>query len=160
MKKHLSYKNKRTLFAFNVIFLFLVSLSVLIMPYSTNDGSGNAVKILTSLMFWIGLLGTIIFAALINFFRRKDVAFSKVAEKHKRFALTHFFQNMYATVFDVLLISSIIGLILSTVFNILLFGRFIFISVIILSFGMHCLLNGTNYIYVRNKKIRRVKKHE
>lgn len=158
--KRKSYKTKRVLFAFNIFFLVILSVSVSIMPYNSKTDGVTDMKILTGVMFWLGLIGTVFFASLINYFRSKDKLFNKAAEKYNKLGLTHFFQNLPAKIFDSLLIIALIGFILSLVFNFTLSVKFIFISAIIFSFGMHCLLNGINFVYVMNKRIRRVKRHE
>lgn len=158
--KRKSYKTKRLLFAFNIFFLVTLSVSVLLMPYNSKTDGVTDVKILTGAMFWLGLIGTVFFASLINYFRSKDKLFNKAAEKYNKLGLTHFFQNLPAKIFDSLLIIALIGFILSFVFNFTLSVKFIFISAIIFSFGMHCMLNGINFVYVMNKRIRRVKRHE
>ena len=158
--KRKSYKIKRLLFAFNVFFLAALSVSVVFMYYnSTQDGTTN-MKIITGAMFWSGLIGTVFFASLINYFRSKDKLFNKAAQKFKKLALTHFFQNLPAKIFDSLLIIALACMILSFVLNFTLLVKFIVLSVIIFSFGMHCMLNGINFVYIMNKRIRRVKKHE
>jgi len=158
--KRKSYKTKRLLFAFNILFLVILSVSVSIMPYNSKTDGVTDMKILTGIMFWLGLIGTVFFASLINYFRSKDKLFNKAAEKYNKLGLTHFFQNLPAKIFDSLLIIALIGFILSFVFNFTLSVKFIFISAIIFSFGMHCMLNGINFVYVMNKRIRRVKRHE
>jgi len=158
--KRKSYKTKRLLFAFNILFLVILSVSVSIMPYNSKTDGVTDMKILTGVMFWLGLIGTVFFASLINYFRSKDKLFNKAAEKYNKLGLTHFFQNLPAKIFDSLLIIALIGFILSFVFNFTLSVKFIFISAIIFSFGMHCMLNGINFVYVMNKRIRRVKRHE
>lgn len=158
--KRKSYKTKRLLFAFNILFLVILSVSVSIMPYNSKTDGVTDMKILTGAMFWLGLIGTVFFASLINYFRSKDKLFNKAAEKYNKLGLTHFFQNLPAKIFDSLLIIVLIGFILSLVFNFALSVKFIFISAIIFSFGMHCMLNGINFVYVMNKRIRRVKRHE
>ena len=158
--KRKSYKVKRLMFAFNILFLVMVSVSVLIMPYNSKTDGVTDMKILTGAMFWSGLIGTVFFASLINYFRSKDKLFNKAAEKYNKLGLTHFFQNLPAKIFDSLLIIAVTGFILSLVFNFALSAKFIFISAIIFSFGMHCMLNGINFVYVMNKRIRRVKRHE
>lgn len=158
--KRKNYKVKRTLFAFNIFFLVTFSVSVLLMPYNSKTDGVTDVKILTGAMFWLGLIGTVFFASLINYFRSKDKLFNRAAEKYNKLGLTHFFQNLPAKIFDSLLIIVLIGFILSLVFNFALSVKLIFISAIIFSFGMHCMLNGINFVYVMNKRIRRVKRHE
>lgn len=158
--KRINYKIKRLIFAFNVIFLIMISISVLFMPFNSRTDGVTNIKIITGVMFWLGLIGTILFACLINYFRRKDKLFNKAAEKYNKLGLTHFFQNPLAKIFDSLLIIVLIGFILSLIFDVVLTIKFIFISAIIFTFGMHCMLNGINFVYVMNKRIRRVKRHE
>ena len=158
--KRKSYKVKRSLFALNIFFLAMLSMSIAIMPYNSNTDGVTNMKILTGVMFWLGSIGTILFASIINYFRCKDKLFNKAAEKYNKLGLTHFFQNLPAKIFDSLLMIALIGFILSLVFNFALSVKFIFLSAIIFSFGMHCMLNGINFVYVMNKRIRRVNKHD
>lgn len=158
--KRKSYKTKRLLFALNILFLAMISLSVLIMPHNSRTDGVTNIKILTGLMFWLGLIGTAFFAGIINYLRRKDKLFNRAAEKYNILGLTHFFQNLPAKIFDSVLIMVLIGLMLSFAFNLALSVKFCFLSAIIFSFGMHCMLNGINFVYVMNKRIRRVKRHE
>lgn len=138
----------------------MISVSVVFMPYNSKTDIVTDVKILTGVMFWTGLIGTLIFAGLINFLRRKDKLFNKAAEKYNKLGLTHFFQNIPAKIVDSLLILTSIAFILSLILNFSLSVKFVLISAIIFTFGMHCMLNGINFVYVMNKRIRRVKKHE
>ena len=158
--KRKSYKTKRLLFSFNILFLVILSVSVSIMPYNSKTDGVTDMKILTGVMFWLGLIGTMLFASLINYFRRKDKLFNKAAEKYNKLALIHFFQNRPAMVFDVILILTVLGFVAILIFDLNLFFKFSFLSAIIFSFGMHCILNGINFVYVMNKRIRRVKRHE
>ena len=80
--KRKSYKVKRLLFAFNILFLVILSVSVSIMPYNSKTDGVTDMKILTGIMFWLGLIGTVFFASLINYFRSKDKLFNKAAEKY------------------------------------------------------------------------------
>ncbi len=158
--KRKSYIFKRILFALNIVFLASLSLSFAFMPFSTREGSSKSLVMATGLLFWLGLLGTIFFALLINHFRRSDAAFNKAAKKYRRFGLTHFFQTFPGMIFDIILILTTIAFVVIVAMNLSLSIKFILISVIIFSFGMHCMLNGINFVYVMNKRIRRVKKHE
>lgn len=158
--KRKSYKVKRLWFGLSIFFLAMTSLSVVIMPYNSRNYGVTDMKILTGIMFWSGLTGTLFFAALINYFRRKDKLFNKAAEKYNRLALTHFFQNLPAKIFDSLMIISVAGFIACVAFKASVDVSFVFISAIIFTFGMHCMLNGINFVYVMNKRIRRVKRHE
>lgn len=141
-------KTKKMFFAFNIFFLALISLSVLIMPYNSEADGVTVTKILSGAMFWSGSVGTAAFAILTDRLRRNDESFDK---KRKKSALTHFFQNLPAKIFDSLLISAIVGFILSLAFSFSLSAKLALISAIIFSFGMHCMLDGINFIYVMKK---------
>lgn len=158
--KRKSYKSKIKMFFINILFLTILSLSILILPYADKSDNTDLYRILNGIMFWVGFVGTFTVAFIINHYRRNDQMFNKAAEKYKKLALTHFFQNRPAMAFDIFLILSVVGFIISITFKMSHSVSFVFLSAIVFSFGMHCMLNGINFVYVMTKRIRRVKKHE
>ena len=137
----------RIKFGLYLLFLAIISVSIILMPFTVDNNAIIPIWLSGSL-FWIGLLGVIVTVIMINKGRKKDTSFRKKQKGSKQFGLIHFFQNKLAIVFDTIMFSAIICFILfSLTVNINLL-QFICLSVFVFSFGMHCMLNGVNYIYI------------
>lgn len=143
-----------------IFFLFLLSLSVAIMPcVSYISESMRLWSVINGILFWSGVGGVIFFALNINKSRCIDKNYNKKYAEKITPGIILFFQNEHAKIADIIMFISIIGIVITVVFtknNIIIF---IMISAFIFSFGMHCMLNGINYIYI-NYKIRRVGENE
>lgn len=130
-----------------VLFLAVISVSIILMPFTVDDYAIIPIWV-SGLLFWLGFVGVIVTVMMINKIRKKDTSFRKKRRRLKQLGLTHFFQNKPAVVFDLIMFGSIISFILiSLMVNIKLF-QFICLSIFVFSFGMHCMLNGVNYIYI------------
>ena len=104
--------------------------------------------------FWIGLIGTITMAVKINYSRKKSYRFEDKPLKVKQLGLISFFKNKEAKVADIAMFASCICFIVTRICTDNLYWLFIFLALFVFSFGMHCMLNGKNYIYL-NQKVRR-----
>lgn len=137
------------MFYLYMIFLAIISLSILIMPFGTKYAEYTmSITYISGALFWIGLIGTIIMAGFITCLRRKSNSFQKMYPNLKKLGIIHFFQNIPAFFCDTLMILSAIGFVLMLIWFEKTPYPFIFLSLLIFSFGMHCMLNGSNYIYV------------
>lgn len=135
-------------------FLAVLSVSVFLMPFGIKMADDSIIPTYVSgIMFWIGILGTIVMAVYITISRRRSQGFAKMYPNHKRLGLIHFFQNMPAFICDILMFISLIGFIITRIWVGTTIWPFVFLSILTFSFGMHCMLNGSNYIYI-NYKIR------
>lgn len=138
-----------------VLFLLVLSIAVLLMPLGANgENPNNVFTYLSGGIFWLGFIGVIVTSIYITVSKNKDKDFKKTYTKRRKFGLTHFFQNKYAFVCDVFLFVSIIAFLITSIFLGTTILPFLFLSLLIFSFGMHCMLNGSNYIYI-NYKVRR-----
>lgn len=138
------------------VFLAAMSASVFLMPFGIKMADESMMlTYISGILFWIGLLGTIAMAVHITLSRRRSQGFAKTHPNHKRLGLIHFFQNMPAFICDILMFISLIGFIITRIWVGTTIWPFIFLSILVFTFGMHCMLNGSNYIYI-NYKIRRV----
>ena len=149
-------QRRRRMFYLYTIFLVGLSVSVFIMPigFKTEDKS-MILTYISGTLFWIGLLGTIVMAIWITLSRRQSQGFAKIHPNHNRLGLIHFFQNKPALICDIMMFVSLFGFIITRILVGTTIWPFIFLSILIFSFGMHCMLNGSNYIYI-NYRIRRV----
>ena len=153
--EHSSKQRKLLLYLYTAC-LAVLSVSVFLMPFGMQQADQSmAMTYVAGGLFWTGLLGTVVVAACITHFRRQSREFAKLYAKHKRLGLIHFFQNKEALVCDVLMFGSFIGFIIARIWAETTVWPFVFLSVLIFTFGMHCMLNGSNYIYI-NYRTRRV----
>lgn len=148
-------QRKRMLYLY-VAFLAVLSVSVFLMPFGIKMADESMLlTYISGVSFWIGLLGTIAMAVYITLSRHRSKGFKQVYPNHRRLGLIHFFQNMEAFICDILMFISLIGFIITRIWVGTTIWPFIFLSILIFSFGMHCMLNGSNYTYI-NYRIRRV----
>lgn len=132
-----------------IAFLVLISVSLLLMPISNGTEESNRIlTICAGLFFWLGLMGTLTMALVINRNRKIDKKFKKEFPKLKQLGIIHFFQNKYACIADVAMFISLVGFLISELWINVLFVSFFFLAVFVFSFGMHCMLNGINYKYL------------
>lgn len=149
-------QQRKRMFYLFALFLAGLAISVFIMPFGLQLADKTMiVTYIAGILFWIALIGTITMAAYITYSRQRSKGFQQAYPNHKRLGLIHFFQNTEAFIFDVLMFISLIGFIITRIWVGTTMWPFIFLSILIFSFGMHCMLNGSNYIYI-NYKIRRV----
>lgn len=154
--QHLRRQQRKRMLYLYAAFLTVLSVSVFLMPFGIKMADESMMLTYTSgILFWIGLLGTIAMAVYITLSRRRSQGFAKTYPNHKRLGLIHFFQNMPAFICDILMFISLIGFIITRIWVGTTIWPFIFLSILIFSFGMHCMLNGSNYTYI-NYRIRRV----
>lgn len=132
-----------------VVSLVILSLSIALMPIASSMKEKTTLPLFaTGILFWTGLISTIGIAIHINQCRRSSNWFKKAYPDLRRLGLTHFFQNKTAKIMDITLVVSFVAFI---AIELLLKNRvleFVFISLMVFSFGMHCMLNGVNYIFV------------
>lgn len=148
--KHYSRRKqrKRMLYLYTA-FLAEVSLSVLLMPIGMKTAESTmAITYISGVMFWIGLIGAIAMAGYITYSRRKSVGFQSQYPHLRQWGVIHFFQNVPAIICDILMFVSVIGFAVMRIWLGKTICPFVFLSLLIFSFGMHCMLNGSNYTYV------------
>lgn len=150
---------KRTMLINFVTALFLMSMSLILMSFCGTENESNEVLIIiTGIFFWCGLVGTATTFILMNISRRKNdnLSLDKKIDI-RRIGLFRFFSNIYAVIFDVVMILSLCAfvIVLAAVENITV--QLIVLAIFVFSFGMHCILNGINFTYIANLD-RRVKR--
>ena len=146
-------------FWFAVLFQFLMSVSILLMPMAVQMGQQDRkMTVLIGLVFWISAIAGYVLAAMANSERKWYI-------KHKvdgnvnmncRPGIAEFFTNVPATVADVTMILSFL------MFVIIGFTewKYEYVSYILLflsvfSLHMHCMFNGRIYKTTKYKRTRR-----
>ncbi len=152
---------------YNLITISLAVLEfvlILCVPLVNLDGSSaqkTGAYILAAL-FWICIAIEGIFVHLSTQERRwmERRGFRNRALKHSPAGVISFFKNLEATVVDAVLFASVI-LVVILVWTQVKTGWMIMagISVLFLSFNLHCILNGKNYRYLKSYRLYK-KEHE
>lgn len=133
-------------------FLAVLSIGIILMPIgSMNKEKTMLLMYLSGAAFWIGIIGTVYMTFKINRSRKGSYRFNEQFGNQKQFGLIHFFQNKEAMLVDVCMFISIIGFIIAKICSSHLVVSFIFLALFVFTFGMHCLLNGINYRYLKYK---------
>ena len=157
-KERASQRRKKKLFIGYVVFLAILAISFLLMPIaSANKEKARGLLLLSGNAFWLGLIGTLLIAVAINKDRKNNKTYKTENSKMKQLGLINFFRNQEALVADVLMFVSILGFIITRLCSGNLYWSFIFLALFVFTFGMHCMLNGENYIYLKYK-VRREEK--
>lgn len=135
--------------------LFLLSLSIAIMPFASKYQEKSPLIVVgTGLLFWIGLFGTILTAIWINRRRKSSLYFNQLYPKTKQLGVIHFFQNKNAIIVDIAMFIALLGLIITKFALRQIEVPFAFLALFVFLFGMHCMLNGICYKYL-NYKVKR-----
>ncbi len=143
---------RQKMFRFYTISLAVLSLSMFLMPIVYSFRSDTRIPMyIVAVLFWIALLSTIRMAININNSRRRNAAFNTKYKGLKKLALIHFFQNKKAFIMDSVMFVSLIAFVIIRFITDSLVIQFLFVSMFAFSFGMHCMLNGINYIYINHK---------
>ena len=132
----------------------MMSASCLLMPI-------EALRILPGALFWGGLLIGVAFQIALeirrrSFFKRYMVKREKM--QNPRNGLLTFASNKAAAVVDKIFVVSLVVNILLLVFtNGTHYLCYVFLATLLMSFCLHCILNGRNYFHVNNRdKVRQV----
>lgn len=146
-RKNRRRKNKYFLY---VCFLLIISVSILLMPYSVaSEGETYVPVYITGGLFWGGIIGLAFTVFSINRSRKASLRKEKAPSTPKQLGIIHFFKNTPAKIADIMMILSLVCFIVCSFITNNIFIQFIIIAVFVFSFGMHCLLNGVNYIYIK-----------
>ncbi|HBM98598.1 MAG TPA: hypothetical protein DD413_04160 [Ruminococcus sp.] len=156
MRKRLSGYSKSI--TFSIFFSVLSSLSILsIAFFNKNDILDNALRIILPIVFWLGLIGEQLFIWRANSIRRLMERSGRFEKIKLGIGVMSFFRTKAGLIADVVLIFSFVTLPILIIFGI---GenvvQYIFIFLLVLSFRLHCLLNGKNFRYEKYLAKRKV----
>ncbi len=141
----------------SVAFFLLMALSFVLMPLGGwKSSSGRELfTVLAGGAFWVGLIGGASIQGVLSV--RRDGWYKRNRIKKERTvrgvgAFT-FLKNVPAAVADLVLVLTIPALIVSLIVT---KGSgaicYAFISLLVFSFSMHCILNGKIYYYIKNQE--------
>lgn len=147
-----SYCRRQKMLRYYTVALVILSLSILLIPIVNDIKTSTKIPLyMDGVLFWIGFFSTIRTAVKINKSRRRSLTFNERYGKLKKLGLIHFFQNKAAAMMDAMMFVSLIVFIAARFLGWSITVRFLLVSMFLFSFGMHCMLNGINYIYIKHK---------
>lgn len=159
-----SVQKIKRLFWFAVVFQFLMSLSILLMPIAVQMRQQNRrMTVLIGAVFWLSAIAGYVIVAMANSERKRFIRY-KVDGNIKmncRPGIAEFFTNVQATVADVTMIMSF--LIFVTIgFTKLRYGyiTYILLFLLVFSLHMHCMFNGRIYKATKYRRTRRESSYE
>lgn len=159
-----SIQKIKTFFGFAVVFQFLMSASILVMPTAVQLGQQDRkMTILIGLAFWLSAITGYVLVGVANSERKWFIDY-KVDGNVKmdcRSGIAEFFTNVPATIADVTMIMSFI------MFVIINFTKwryeyiaYVLLFLLIFSLNMHCMFNGRIYKTTKYKRTRRESSYE
>lgn len=147
-----SQRRRKRMGILYVTFLLILSISILLMPIgSVHKEQSKIPMFIAGGCFWVGLIGTLMMVLKINKARKQSYLIRDKKSGAKQFGLICFFQNKEAKIADIAMFVVIICFIITKIFTDSFYWLFIFLALFVFSFGMHCMLNGKNYIYLTYK---------
>ena len=147
-----SYCRQQKMLRYYTIALIALSLSVFLMPIVNGIKTSTKIPIyMDGALFWIAFISTVRMVVKINRSRRRSPSFNERYGELKKLGLIHFFQNKEAVIMDAMMFVSLIAFIVVRFLRWSTTVCFLFVSMFLFSFGMHCMLNGINYIYIKHK---------
>ena len=144
-------KNKKTealLLGLSLLCYFAMSLTFLFMPLEKDT-------FVSGIVFWTGLVGGSVMQIMLNaqrkdFFRKNNISYKNT--KKSRAGIARFFTNRPAKIADVSfcvsLMATVIALIATRGYGYLCY---VFISLTVFGFVLHCIFNGKNFDFILNK---------
>lgn len=146
-------KKLKIWFVLSLTFMLVQSVCLLVIPVLEIDNELNTVF---AVLFWVCLI-LCIASVMLSSKERQKIEKSKFKVKKLKknhVGILKFFQNKEAVIFDVLLFASAALIIVLTIMKtefewLIAVGLFLWF----ISFNLHCLFNGKNYIYIKAYEI-------
>lgn len=124
-----------------------------------NNESDVIIKIVFPIVFWIGLLAEQFFFWKSNSIRKDILKSGKFRKLKSNIGLISMLQNEYGAVADIVFVISLVVLLVLMIIGIgEKTAQYVLIFLLVLSFRLHCILNGKNFKYINYSLKRQVKK--
>lgn len=152
MKSKSRMRIEKIIFLVSVLSMLLFSASFLLMKpantiYLTDNKQG--LLMFTGAMFWITLAVSLLTTIIVSVFRKKYRKEKRIFKKTKP-GIVNFFSNPVAKIADIAMIVFAVIFAVFAIFFSESYLLYIFFSLTIFSFFMHCVLNGENYKYINS----------
>lgn len=140
-------KKHSILLNFSIINSVISSLSLMATILVNTDGKNQMILVLFAIIFWLGLI-----AEQISIWRAnamlKEIEKQSRRKLRGRYGIFSVATSIEGLIADGVFAISIIGLIICVIFHLgETLMQYVFICLMVLSFRMHCFLNGKNYRY-------------
>lgn len=117
------------------------------------------IKIVFPSVFWIGLLAEQFFFWKSNSIRKEILKSGKFQKLKSNIGLISMLQNKYGAVADIVFVISLVVLLVLMIIGIgEKTAQYVLIFLLVLSFRLHCILNGKNFKYINYSLKRQGKK--
>lgn len=142
----------------SIIASAISSFSVIICAFvGKNESADKVITILFPIVFWVCFLAEQFFIWNANSIRKRLENEGKISRVYGRLGILSVLQTREGTIADMILILSLIIFVALLLLGIgEEFIQYLFIFFIVLSFRMHCILNGKNFRYKQYLSKRKV----
>lgn len=145
-----------------ITFSIISSTSILACIFiGTDDVTNRVLKLVFPIVFWVGFIAEQFFIWKANSFRKQIEATVKKRRISMNPGIISIFQTEAGAITDIVFAISLVVFIILMVTSI---GekaiQYIFIFLLVLSFRLHCILNGKNFKYKKFLAKRKVDKDE
>lgn len=142
-----------------IVCSFISSFALLSCTFiGMNDISDKIIGMIFPIIFWLGLIAEQILIWKSNAIRKEIENIGGTRKFRGRPGIINIWKNRYGAIADIV---CIVSLLLSVVFMIIGIGekaiQYILIFLLVLSFRLHCILNGQNFRYKKYLEKRKVK---
>lgn len=145
-----SQRRRRRWLRLYVAALGLMALGVALLPLIRLDTrNAMAWTVALGLMFWLGLSGAVLMGMRIDLARRRSAVFRQRCRQSSGIGMFHFFSNGPAASMDLCMFLSLAAFLLMERLLPDAPGRSVALALFVFSFGMHCMLNGNCYRYLK-----------
>lgn len=142
----------------SIVASIISSISIIASAFVGKNGSiDKAIQVLFPIVFWIGLIAEQVLIWSANSIRNKLEAEGKLRRIRGRPGALSVLQTEEGAITDIVFILSIIVYMILLLFGIGKgFVQHLFISLIVLSFRLHCIFDGKNFRYKKYLAKRKV----
>lgn len=145
-------------FYISISALIIATVSLFFIPMVNINGIGvsRVFAYVIGALFWLSVIAEQIFFWRANLFRHKlEMQMQKNGGKiiKRRIGIISFFKNKEAVIVDIILFMSVIAVAIILILNIMSDWLIILcLAILFISFNLHCILNGINYMYIKSNK--------
>lgn len=148
--------------SFAIAFSVVSSASILACAFmGANEDIDKILKVIFPIVFWLGLVGEQVNMWMANKTRKDIESNTKHRKIRAKPGISSIMQTDSGAIADITCVISLIVLIILMIIGV---GekvvQFIFIFLLVLSFRLHCILNGKNFRYKKYLSMRKVDKDE
>ena len=154
------YKSFSLNITISLVYSLISSLAILPVMFLGEDESKNQIiKIIFPVIFWLCTVFELVFIFTANSIRKELESYPENKKFKRRIGVINFFSNKLAANVDFIFVISLLVFLVMSIFGL---GekvvQYILMFILILTFRVHCTLNGKNYRYKRYLRKRMAKK--